>query len=213
MLEVVGQEPEGEVLGHASRPVLDRPRVRLEAADEEALAPLAEVGEGVVVAEHGQARMDAGQFGRRAVEVLAAVERHVHAGLARDVPAPLAAAEHDLLRGHLAPVLERHADDALAALVDGRELELVDGHALADVDAAHAGALGEGHREVGRRPAPVARQPQAAVEVVRLDDRVAVVRHQRAALVGRQHLRLEAVGPRSRRVALNHLFPKPNGCH
>ena len=132
----------------------------LEPAHDEAADFLLEVDRAVGIAQHRQIGGDAVDLLGDDVHMLGRIKRHRDAAHAPHLPPPLAGAVDDDVTGDGA-VIGRDPGDGAAHDVDAGDLD-----PLEDLDAAGARALGQRLGHVRRVDLAVARDPDAADEVV-----------------------------------------------
>ena len=158
LVPVLGQQLELEAVG--DRVDVPRLRLRLEAAHHEAADLLLVVDEAVGIADHRQVGRDAGDRLGDDVEVLGRVQRHVDAGEAPELARPLPAAVDERLAARSSPSSSPRFQRTPATR-PSRASTPVTLHAFDDARAAHARALRERLREVGRIRLAVAGNPHA----------------------------------------------------
>ena len=147
------------------------------------------------IAQHGGCHVHALQRLGDDVEVLAGLQRHVHADGRRQLARPHARGEDDRLGLDVTPI-GLHTADPTAAGLQPR-----DGHALVDGCTAVARPLRQRHGHVHRRELAVALHQQGAHQIVGMYERPALLQ-----LVEVQNAGLDA-HHRPHRRAAEHLLP------
>ena len=181
MVPVLGQEAEGEIL--AERAGRYRFPHRLEAADQQPAAVVADIEPTVMVGEGGHIAVDALHRPGQQVEMLAREQRRPRPGHGGDLARPEARADrngiaHDGARARL---------DAAHPPVSGEDA----GHAhiLEQPGPARPRPSGQRRRDIGGADPPVARRPDRPQHVVGVHERPALLR-----LAGAYRLRFHAEG-------------------
>jgi hypothetical protein len=176
-------------------------RVRLEEPDQQLARVLLEVRADVRHAQNGKTGGEAGNRLGDHVEMLRAVQRHVHARVASQMPAPEAGAVHDELRVDVAAGC-RDANRPAALAADAR-----DQYALDDARPALPRAFRQRERGIHRIAAPVFRQMDRADHALGVDQRPAP-----RGLVHIDHVDFEPAASRHRRAAFQFLHASCAGC-
>ena len=158
VIEVLGELIEGEVLGDAVHaPGLG---IGFEGADQQLAGILLVIGAAVHVAQHRQVGRQIGDRLGDDVEMLAGVQRNVHAAHQPDLAGPHAGAVDDHLAGNVA-FRRRHAANPPIPGVNRRDLDVFE-----DFHPAGTSPLGQRHGGVGRVALAVVGKVDAPQQVV-----------------------------------------------
>mmetsp|Transcript_60034 Transcript_60034/g.178721 ORF Transcript_60034/g.178721 Transcript_60034/m.178721 type:complete len:502 (-) Transcript_60034:34-1539(-) len=152
--------PEGEVVGNAAH--VPGRGDRLEQAHQQPTSLWADVGVRGRVFYDRPVWVHIRHFLRDEVVVLRRLVRHRHTGQRSELPSPHSRAVHHVLRTD-SPLRGRHACHAASLPRDTGG-----GHPLADLDATHASALGEGHGSVHGVDPPIVRHVEAGQDILRV---------------------------------------------